>query len=136
MFDPNLVGGHDHHVGVVPGGCEFVADLVHAGCDLGFGGSVLVDGPGCVEGQPGHVEQEVVGSLGGVDHVEVGVEPVGEVGYGPELGGESLSTEWLLQHRHDFCALLGGEFGCVEVACVAGVYRCESGLGASLVAGF
>ena len=78
----------------------------------------------------------MVGGLGGVDHVEVGVEPVGEVGYGPELGGESLGTGWLLQHRRDFCALLGGEFGCVEVACVAGVYRCESGLGASLVAGF
>ena len=92
--------------------------------------------PGVWKDSPVRWGQEVVGGLGGVDHVEVGVEPVGEVGYGPELGGESLGTGWLLQHRRDFCALLGGEFGCVEVACVAGVYRCESGLGASLVAGF
>lgn len=87
MFDPNLVGGHDHHIRVVPGGVEFVTDLVHAGCDLGLGGSVLVDGPRFVERQPGQVEQEVVGGLGGIGDLEVGVDPVGEVGYGPELGG-------------------------------------------------
>ena len=87
VFDPNLVGGHDHHVRVVPGGVEFVTDLVHAGCGLGLGGSVLVDGPGFVERQPGQVEQEVVGGLGGIGDLEVGVDPVGEVGYGLEFGG-------------------------------------------------
>lgn len=87
MFDPNLVGGHDHYVRVVPGGVEFVTDLVHAGCDLGLGGSVLVDGSGFVERRPGQVEQEVVGGLGGIGDLEVGVGSVGEVGYGPELGG-------------------------------------------------
>ena len=75
---------------------------------------VLVSGARCWSTAPGVWKdspvrwgQEVVGGLGGVDHVEVGVEPVGEVGYGPELGGESLGTGWLLQHRRDFCALLG-----------------------------
>lgn len=49
MFDPYLVGGHHEHVLIGPAGGQFVADLVHAGRDLGLGGSVLVDGPGFVE---------------------------------------------------------------------------------------
>lgn len=55
---------------------------------------VLVSGARCWstalgvwKDSPARWGQEVVGGLGGVDHVEVGVDPVGEVGYGPELGG-------------------------------------------------
>ena len=86
VFDPDLVGRHDQHVGAGPVLVEFSPDVAHPGLNGGRVGSAPVNALGPVERQARHVQQEVVGRIGLVDHLETIPEPLGHARHVPETG--------------------------------------------------
>lgn len=125
MLDPDLVDGvHLVPIGQQPG--DLASDLFHPRRDLGLVAS-FVERVGQFETHPAQVQQQVVGRVGGVGHVEPDLHHIPQRGHVPELGRDPCTGGLRPQQGFHLILLAAGEFRGVLVTRVSGDHRTQPG---------